>query len=91
MPCTVGQTTGPIHPWIETRHGQPTSDIEQVLTTRELPALVAEKLGVEPGAMGVEVRRTFRLATGRVAQMTTNLHSADRLRWAMKLKRTRAA
>ena len=90
MPSTVGERLGPIYPWIEQKHGQVIAEIEQVLTIQEIPVLVAERLQVDPGSMGVEVKRTFKLATGKAAQVAINLHSADRFRYSMVLKRTRS-
>ena len=87
MPCMAGQRVGPIYPWIEQRHGQVITDIEQVLTARAIPARVAAKLGVPAGSPGVEMRRTFRLGSGKAGQVAVNLHPADRFRYATKLKR----
>jgi GntR family transcriptional regulator len=87
MPRLVGQTVGPIFTWIETRHGQVITDIEQLLTARAVPARIAAKLGVPPCSPGVEMRRTFRLGNGRIGQIAVNLHPADRFRYAIKLKR----
>lgn len=84
----VGQTVGPIYTWIEQRHGQVITDIEQLLTGRVIPARIAARLGVPPGSAGIEMRRTFRLGTGRVGQIAVNLHPAARFRYATKLKRT---
>jgi GntR family transcriptional regulator len=91
MPRMVGQRVGPIYTWIERQHGQVITDIEQVLTAHEVPARVAAKLGVKPGSIGVEVRRTFRLGSGKVAQIAINLHPADRFRYSVTLKRARAS
>lgn len=89
VPHAVGKPVGPIYQWMEKGHGQVITDIEQVLTARDIPRRVATKLGVPPGSTGIEMRRTFRLADGRIGQVALNLHPAERFRYAMKLRRTR--
>lgn len=90
MPRMIGQVVSPIYTWIEKRHGQIITDIEQLLTARPVPARIAAKLGVPPGSPGVEMRRTFRLSNGKIGQIAMNLHPADRFRYAIKLTRASA-
>jgi GntR family transcriptional regulator len=37
--------------------------------------------------MGIEVRRTYRLDTGKIAEIAFNLHPAHRFRYSMTLRR----
>ncbi|MEI9889177.1 MAG: GntR family transcriptional regulator [Rhizomicrobium sp.] len=87
----IGRQPGPIYAWIEKLHGETITDIEQVLSAREVPAAPAKKLGIKPGEMGIEVRRTYRTKSGKVVEIAFNLHPAERFRHAMTLRRNRAA
>jgi GntR family transcriptional regulator len=83
----IGRRPGPIYAWIEDMHGEHINEIEQVLSARDVPAALGKKLGVKAGSMGIEVRRTYRLDTGKIAEIAFNLHPAHRFRYAMTLRR----
>jgi GntR family transcriptional regulator len=83
----IGRRPGPIYAWIEDMHGEHINEIEQVLSARDVPAALSKKLGVKAGSMGIEVRRTYRLDTGRIAEIAFNLHPAHRFRYEMTLRR----
>jgi DNA-binding GntR family transcriptional regulator len=52
------------------------------------PAL-APGLKVEAGTAALEVRRTYKMSDGGVAQVTINTHPASRFRHSMTLRRVR--
>jgi GntR family transcriptional regulator len=83
----IGRRSGPIYAWIEDMHGEHINEIEQVLSSRDVPASLSKKLGVKAGSMGIELRRTYRLDTGKIAEIAFNLHPAHRFRYAMTLRR----
>lgn len=83
----IGRRPGPIYAWIEDMHGEHINEIEQVLSARDVPAALSKKLGVKAASMGIEVRRTYRLDTGKIAEIAFNLHPAHRFRYAMTLRR----
>jgi DNA-binding GntR family transcriptional regulator len=83
----IGRHSGPIYAWIEDLHGEHINEIEQVLSARDVPATLNKKLGVKAGSMGIEVRRTYRLDTGKIAEIAFNLHPAHRFRYSMTLRR----
>jgi len=87
----IGRRPGPIYAWIEDMHGEHINEIEQVLSARDVPAALSKKLGVKAGSMGIEVRRTYRLDTGKIAEIAFNLHPAHRFRYAMTLRRNQGA
>jgi len=87
VPFVIGETVGPIYTGIEKRHGQVITNIEQSLTALAIPARVAAKLGVPAGSPGVEVRRTFRIGSGKVGQVAINLHPAKGFRYSIELRR----
>src|ERR1700728_1563107 len=83
----IGRGSGPIYAWIEDMHGEYINEIEQVLSARDVPHALGKKLGVKPGSMAIEVRRIYRLDTGKIAEIAFNLHPAHRFRYAMTLRR----
>jgi DNA-binding GntR family transcriptional regulator len=87
----IGKRPGPIYAWIEDMHGVHIDEIEQVLSARDVPAALSKKLGVKAGTMGIEVRRTYRLDSGKIAEIAFNLHPAHRFRYAMTLRRNQSA
>jgi DNA-binding GntR family transcriptional regulator len=87
----IGKRPGPIYAWIEDMHGVHINEIEQVLSARDVPAALSKKLEVKAGSMGIEVRRTYRLDSGKIAEIAFNLHPAHRFRYAMTLRRNQGA
>lgn len=83
----IGRRPGPIYAWIEDLHGEVITEIEQVLSAREIPAALARRLEVKPGGTGIEVRRTYRIKSGKIVEIAFNLHPAERFRYAMTLHR----
>ena len=81
--------TGPVFPLIEDLFGRRIEAVEQEIAAAEAASAVAEALGVTPGSTILEVRRTYRLAEGQIAQITLNTHPAARFRHAMTLRRAR--
>ena len=87
----IGKRPGPIYAWIEDMHGVHINEIEQVLSARDVPAALGKKLGVKADSMGIEVRRTYRLDSGKIAEIAFNLHPAHRFRYAMTLRRNQGS
>jgi DNA-binding GntR family transcriptional regulator len=85
----VGKKAGPIYALIEEIYGEKVTEIEQTLRVVAVPEPVAPGLGVEPMSAAVEVRRTYRLATGELAEIAFNLHPADRFSYSLTLRRRR--
>ncbi len=80
---------GPIFELIEDLYGEHVAEVHQELSARPVPAALAAGLHVEPGATAIEVQRTYRLSSGKTAQVVFNLHPADRFRHAMTMRRVR--
>jgi DNA-binding GntR family transcriptional regulator len=87
----LARRAGPIYAWIEDMYGEQIAEIEQVLKARALPAAVAKALGVEPESPGIEVRRSYKLTSGDVAEIAFNYHPADRFSYTMTLRRGTAS
>ena len=81
--------SGPIFPLIEDLFGQSVVEVHQQIAAGLIPAALAEGLGVQAGAMALEVQRTYRLADGRIAQVAINTHPASRFRHSMTMRRVK--
>ena len=79
--------TGPVFPLIEDMFGQRITEVQQQISATQLPAGLAAGLGVEEGAAALEVRRTYKTADERIAQVTINTHPADRFQHSMTMRR----
>lgn len=86
----LGRRPGPIHRWVESLYGEPVEKVEQVLSARPAPPEIAAALGAEPGASLFEVRRSYIMASGKVALVAFTLYRPDRFRQTMTLRRVRA-
>lgn len=82
--------TGPIFPLIEDMFAVTIVEVSQEIAAITADAALAQTLMIEEGAPVLDVRRTYRLADGKVAQVTVNLLPADRFRHSMTMKRVKA-
>jgi DNA-binding GntR family transcriptional regulator len=80
---------GPIFELIETLYGERIVDVEQVLRTSPMPPHVAPALDAQPGETSVEVTRTFRISSGKIAQISVAHYPATNFQFSMKLRRTK--
>jgi DNA-binding GntR family transcriptional regulator len=80
---------GPIFELIEDLYGEHVAEVHQELSARPVPDDIADTLQVEGGDTAIEVQRTYRLASGKTAQVVFNLHPADRFRYAMTMRRVK--
>ncbi|MCD9029735.1 GntR family transcriptional regulator [Luteimonas sp. BDR2-5] len=78
---------GPVWMLIEEMYGERLLEIEQSLEVRPVPESIAAGLGVAAGESVVEIRRTYRTNTGRIAEIAVNLYPAETFRFSMKLRR----
>lgn len=83
----VPRQRGPIWRLIEDIYGERLVEVEQMLRVLPVPSRIADKLGVEPGSTVVEVCRTYKTSSGKVAEVSVNLYPADKFRFSMKLSR----
>lgn len=83
----LARRSGPIYAWIEDMYGEQIAEIEQALRALALPEEIAAALGVKPGSPGMEVRRSYRLTTGEIAEVAFNYHPAHRYTYHMTLRR----
>jgi DNA-binding GntR family transcriptional regulator len=78
---------GPVFPLIEAMFAVRIAEVEQEIGASALAPETAAVLGVEPGSTALEVRRTYRLDDGTIAQVTVNTHPAARYRHSMTMRR----
>jgi DNA-binding GntR family transcriptional regulator len=80
---------GPIFHLIEDLFGQRIGEVHQEISARLAPPALAAGLQVSAGAMVLEVQRTYRLTSGKIAQVAINAHPAERFRHSMTMRRVR--
>jgi DNA-binding GntR family transcriptional regulator len=83
------RNTGPIFHLIEDMFGQPIVEVHQEISAGTVPPGLATGLKAKSGAMALLVQRTYRLASGRIAQVAVNTHPASRFRHAMTMRRVK--
>ena len=81
---------GPIFHLIEDLFGQSIVEVHQEIAAALISPALARGLKAKAGAMALEVQRTYRLATGKIAQVAINTHPAARFRHAMTMRRVKA-
>jgi GntR family transcriptional regulator len=86
----IGRRPGPIYLWIEDLYGESVAEVEQRVRARAVPPAIAATLGVAPGATVIEVERRYRLSSGVVAEVASNLYRADGFQLTMTLRRSKA-
>jgi DNA-binding GntR family transcriptional regulator len=80
---------GPIFHLIEDLFGQSIVEVHQEIAAALLPPLLAGGLKAQSGATALEVQRTYKLATGKIAQVAINTHPASRFRHSMTMRRVK--
>ena len=81
--------TGPIFPLIEDLYGQSVIEVEQEISAALVSLGMTDGLKVKPGTAVLEVRRTYKVAKEKVAQVTINTHPASRFRHSMTMRRVK--
>lgn len=85
----VGRRGGAVYELMEDLYGVRVGEVTQVIKSRPLPRHVAEGLQAPPDATAIEVTRTYRLTSGKVAEVAVNYYPAERFTFAMTLRRAR--
>jgi len=80
---------GPIFHLIEDLFGQSLVEVHQEIAAAQVSPALAGGLKVKAGTMALEVQRTYKLATGKVAQVAINTHPASRFRHSMTMRRVK--
>lgn len=83
----IGRRSGTIFSLIEEMYDVRIGSIEQVLSAAPIPKPIAPTLRVEPGAMGIAIRRAYRLTSGDLVEVAFNLHPADRFSYTVTLQK----
>ena len=83
----IGRQRGPIWRLIEDLYGERLVEVEQMLRVCPVPAEIAGGLQVEPNSTVVEVRRIYKTAADKIAQVSVNLYPGEKFRFSMKLRR----
>lgn len=80
---------GPIFPLIEDLFGQRIVEVHQEIAATVIPRALARPLEVKAGTPALEVRRTYKMAHGEIAQVTISRYPAARFRHTMTLRRVK--
>jgi GntR family transcriptional regulator len=80
---------GPIFHLIEDLFGQSIVEVHQEIAAALISPALAAGLKVKAGSTALEVQRTYKLASGKIAQVAINTHPASRFRHAMTMRRVR--
>jgi DNA-binding GntR family transcriptional regulator len=80
---------GPIFHLIEDLFGQSIVEVHQEIAAALISPDLAPGLKVKAGSTALEVKRTYKLATGKIAQVAINTHPASRFRHAMTMRRVK--
>jgi GntR family transcriptional regulator len=81
--------TGPIFHLIEDLFGQSIVEVHQEIAAALISPALAGGLKVKAGTTALEVQRTYKLATGKIAQVAINTHPAPRFRHSMTMRRVK--
>jgi GntR family transcriptional regulator len=79
--------SGPIFPLIEDLFGQKVVEVHQEIGATLISPALAGALKVEAGTAALEVRRSYELTNGEIAQVTISTHPASRFRHMMTMRR----
>jgi len=80
---------GPVFPLLEDLFGINIVEVDQQISACLVSPVRAAALGVEEGSAALEVRRTYKTADGRIAQVTINTHPAERFQHSMSMRRVK--
>jgi DNA-binding GntR family transcriptional regulator len=80
---------GPIFQLIEDLFGQRVDEVRQQISASIIPPAMAQGLKVAPNSVALEVQRTYRLTSGKIALVAINIHPAERFRHTMTMRRVK--
>lgn len=81
--------SGPIFPLIEDMFGQKIVEVDQEIAATLVSPALAAGLKVEPATAALEVRDTYKTASGKIAQVTLSTLPASRFRHSVTLRRVK--
>ncbi len=81
--------TGPIFSLIEDLFGEKITEVHQQISATLISPTLAAGLKVREGSAALEVRRAYKTADGKVAQVTINTHPAARFQHSMTMRRVK--
>ncbi len=82
--------TGSIFALIENMFGVSIAEVQQQISATLIAPALAASLNAREGSAALEVRRAYKTADGRIAQVTINTHPAASFQHSMTMRRVRA-
>jgi GntR family transcriptional regulator len=83
----VGRRKSAIYELIEDLYAEKIGEVEQTFCAYAASADIAKELQVEAGTVVVEVKRTYRTVSKKIAEVAVNQFPFDRFTFAMRLRR----
>jgi GntR family transcriptional regulator len=78
----------PIYQLIEDMYGDTFSQVDQLIRGQTAPEHVLGPLGLAPGSPVIEIARTYRIATGRIVEASSNLYPVNQFSLNIRLRRS---
>lgn len=78
----------PIYQLIEDMYGDTFSRVDQLIRGRPAPEHVLGPLGLPPGSPVIEIARTYRIASGRIVEASSNLYPVTQFSLNIRLRRS---
>lgn len=85
----VQRHIGPIFSLIEDMFGQTIVEVDQQISATLVSGALATNLKVKAGSPALEVRRIYKTADGKIAQVTINTHPAALFQHSMTMRRVK--
>lgn len=81
--------SGAVYELLEKAYDERLDDVQQLISTFVCDVQKGQRLGLEQGETGIEIRRHFRTVAGTLCMLSYNRYPADRFAISMKLTRAR--
>src|SRR5579885_1866248 len=81
--------SGPVFPLIEDLFGRMITEVQQEIGAALISPALAAGLKIKAGTAALEIRRTYKMSDGKIAQVTINTHPASRFRHSMTMRRVK--
>ena len=78
------------HDLIGDLYGEHVSQVEQVMRAGDVPPRIAGLLNVRKGSTVIHVERIYRLQSGKLVELSTNIYPASEFRFSLTLHRSRS-
>lgn len=78
----------PMYQLIEDMYGDHVNEVEQVIRGKTASDAIAARLKLDRKAPVIEVARTYRIASGKIVEVSSNIYSFEKFSLTIKLRRS---